>query len=57
VIILLPSCVTITLTSSAAEDWAITGEVSLLTLFLSAVTNTCKEENVVMLQSTVVHLQ
>jgi hypothetical protein len=48
VIILLPSCVTITLTSSAAEDWAIIGEVSLLTLdalCLSAVINTCKEEN------------
>lgn len=48
VIILLPSCVTTTLTSSADEDWAIIGDVSLLTLdalYLSAVTNTCKEKN------------
>jgi len=40
--------VTITLTSSAAEDWAITGEVSLLTLdapYLSAVINTYKDKN------------
>jgi len=47
VIILLPSCLTITLTSSAAEDWAITGKVSLLTLdalCLSAVKNTCQEK-------------
>jgi len=48
VIILLPSCVTITFTSSAAEDWAITGEVSLLTLDaldLSVFKNTCRDKN------------
>lgn len=46
VIILPPSWLTITLTSSAAEDWAIMGEASLLlldVLFLSRVINICKE--------------
>jgi len=46
VIIPPPSCLTITLTSSAAQERAIIGEVSLFTLdvpFLSAVNNICKE--------------